>query len=183
MASDGKSEDEILGIDSGKELGTDSSKIDEDISCIDEEMLLLNSPSPCPEASDSKSKKRKANSASPKTPKKKTAVILSASILGISDNDDELEIIEDDNFDLQEITDINGVTVSSDSDLDELLLGEGLNAGLSGESEGQTDEDVAALLDGKINIFYCHGSFFVWNADGNQRFCLSCLHFINLLSV
>ncbi|BFZ21343.1 hypothetical protein BsWGS_24382 [Bradybaena similaris] len=167
MASDSKSEDEILGIDTSKELGTDSSKADEDISCIDEEMLLLNSPSasPCPpEVSDSKSRKRKANSASPKAPKKKTAVI-SASILGISDNDDELEIIEDDNFDLEEITDINGVTVSSDSDLDELLLGEDLNANLSGESEGQTDDDVAALLDGKINIFYCHGSFFVWNAD------------------
>ncbi|CAG5124844.1 unnamed protein product [Candidula unifasciata] len=147
--------------------------MDEDISCIDEDMLLLNSPSPpsnhpAARASNSKSKKRKAISTPPKASTKK-ATLISPSVLGISDIDDELEIIEADNDEIEEITGINDVTVSSGSYLEdeEEDLDDEVDEGLFefGESDEESDEDIGALLDGKINIFHCHGSFFVWNAD------------------
>uniref|UniRef100_A0A0B7A9J9 tRNA-splicing endonuclease subunit SEN34 n=1 Tax=Arion vulgaris TaxID=1028688 RepID=A0A0B7A9J9_9EUPU len=157
MASDSKSEDEILGlatVDDSKDLSTDNNKTDEDISCIDEDLLLLNSPSESPVPATDIT----INDLT--SPKSVVNVSDISHIHGISDNDDELEIIDD----VEEITDLSDSTNLTDDELDEIS---------DDESELESEES-NSFLDGKINIFSCHGAFFLWNADDVQMLREEC---------
>lgn len=154
MASGDKSEDEILGLDttnSSLNLSTDD-KVDEDISCIDEDMLLLNSPSPTPAHSTADS------STVLKSGNKPTS---SPDVHNISDNDDELEIIDDDDDDdVEEVSDFDEDTEGS-TDKEELPDEEDSDESLEFDSA-----ESSTFMDGKISIFHTHGAFFLWNADG-----------------
>lgn len=97
----------------------------------------------------------------------------------IIDDDDILEITDDEGDENEQLPPPSHLSVSSDDSNSiknnnfEQELDEEYRSGSSSEdyedTENSEDEsDESCTVDGKVNIFYSHGSLFIWNAEGKE---------------
>ncbi|CAL1541976.1 unnamed protein product [Lymnaea stagnalis] len=216
MASNDKSDDEILGLgQSSSNNDTFNKEADGEIARLeldfthagdvdeDEEMLLLSSPSP-PAQCDETKPVTVENELSSNTQNQPTKLSLvhndtdnhakstcPETVEVITDDDDDvLEILDDDSDDDEFEAPANKTKRQSkfchNNTLDDEESQEDTDhedfdedeEPLSDENEIDSCEESNLFIDGKINIFYIHGGFFIWNAEGKhfrfkQNICAS----------
>ncbi|KAH9494472.1 tRNA-splicing endonuclease subunit Sen34 [Bulinus truncatus] len=179
MATNTNNEDELLDSDISNSglslrLSADTKESEHKKSIQDDEALLLSSPSQSPKSLsfDNKLDTNTTVSETSKNPEP-------THVISDDDDDDDVMIINDDEF-----NNINRqpkfhhiVLDDDDEDMDEEDEDDDEEFTTTEESYSEESDSIdyqESDVDGKIKIFYVHGSFFLWNAEDVQMLREEC---------